>query len=85
MSGNITKLQFSSLKGKTINCHLPLGGFGISRYALDEFLYQKAISNGCEIIQETVENIVFHENESSLINFSANLINVSFSKSFGLK
>lgn len=63
---NITKLQFSSLKGKTINCHLPLGGFGISRYALDEFLYQKAISNGCEIIQETVENIVFHENEFTI-------------------
>ena len=59
---NITKLQFSSVKGKIINCNLPLGGFGISRYVLDELLYKKAISNGCRIIQETAENIVFNEN-----------------------
>ena len=63
---NITKLQFSSVKGKTINTTLPLGGFGISRFSLDEFLYKKAISNGCKIIQETVENIVFSENEFTI-------------------
>lgn len=63
---NITKLQFSSVKGKTINTILPLGGFGISRFALDEFLYKKAISNGCKIIQETVANIVFSENEFTI-------------------
>jgi hypothetical protein len=41
---------------------LPLGGFGVSRYALDEFLYKKAIAQGCKIIQDTVENIVFENN-----------------------
>jgi len=58
----ISKLQFSTLNGKVINSDLPLGGFGISRYALDLFLYEKALSNGCIIIQDTAENIVFNEN-----------------------
>lgn len=59
---NITKLQFSTFNGKTINCILPLGGFGVSRYALDEFFYKKAIVQGCKIIQDTVENVVFENN-----------------------
>ena len=59
----INKLQFSTSSGKTINTTLPLGGFGISRYTLDNYLYQKAIENGCQVIQETVQNIVFANNE----------------------
>ena len=38
---NITKLEFSTASGKTIKSILPLGGFGISRFALDEYLYRK--------------------------------------------
>ena len=30
----IEKLQFSTSNGTSISCDLPLGGFGISRYAL---------------------------------------------------
>ncbi|WP_264564169.1 NAD(P)/FAD-dependent oxidoreductase [Flavobacterium sp. N3904] len=56
---HITKLAFSIADGKMIECNLPLGGFGISRYALDEFLYKKALENGCEILQDSVENIVY--------------------------
>lgn len=58
---NITKLQFSTHNGTTIITDLPLGGFGISRYELDNYLYQKALSYGCKIIQETVENVVYSE------------------------
>ncbi|RTY93653.1 NAD(P)/FAD-dependent oxidoreductase [Flavobacterium sp. GT3R68] len=58
----ITKIIFSTSKGKVIEGHLPLGGFGISRYALDEFLYKKAISIGCNVIHETVESIDFKDN-----------------------
>lgn len=58
----INKLQFSTPKGKLINTDLSLGGFGISRYALDLFLYQKALYNGCVILQDTAESIVFNEN-----------------------
>jgi menaquinone-9 beta-reductase len=69
---NITKLQFSTTNGKSIYTKLPLGGFGISRYVLDEFLYKKAISNGCKIIQENVESIDFIDNEFT-ITMSNNL------------
>lgn len=58
----VSKLAFSIADGKMIQCELPLGGFGISRYALDDFLYKKAIDNGCEIIQDTVEEVVFENN-----------------------
>ena len=64
---NISKLQFSTTNKKTINTKLPLGGFGISRYVLDEFLYKKAIENGCQIIQENVENVDFIDDEFTII------------------
>lgn len=62
----ISKMEFSTAKGKIISAHLPLGGFGISRYALDHYLYQKAIANGCQIIQDTVTDVRFAENEFSI-------------------
>ncbi|MFV5696438.1 NAD(P)/FAD-dependent oxidoreductase [Flavobacterium sp. LB3P122] len=57
----ITKLEFSTVSGKKIKSILPLGGFGISRYTLDEYLYKKAIANGCEIIRDLVEEIDFED------------------------
>nr|WP_314835700.1 NAD(P)/FAD-dependent oxidoreductase [uncultured Flavobacterium sp.] len=59
----ITKLQFSIPNGKTVDCVLPLGGFGISRYALDEYLYRKTVSYGCTILKDSVESVVFNENQ----------------------
>lgn len=53
----ISKFSISSPKGRSLSCKLPLGGFGISRYTLDHFLFEKAIELGCEVIQEGVENI----------------------------
>lgn len=58
----ITKIVFSTSNGKTVRGNLPLGGFGISRYVLDHFLYQKATDNGCKFIHETVENVQFENN-----------------------
>ncbi|PJJ07929.1 hypothetical protein CLU83_1151 [Flavobacterium sp. 1] len=63
----ISKLDFSTADGRIIHCDLPLGGFGVSRYALDVFLYKKAIQNGCEIIQDSVDDIVY-ENEIHTIS-----------------
>jgi len=62
----IDKLEFSTLNGKVINSELPLGGFGVSRYALDLFLYEKAVADGCLMIQDTVENIIFKENRFTI-------------------
>ncbi|MBG6111339.1 flavin-dependent dehydrogenase [Flavobacterium sp. CG_23.5] len=60
---HITHLEFSTVSGKIIKSILPLGGFGISRYTLDEYLYKKAIANGCKIIRDTVDAIVFDAEE----------------------
>ena len=57
----ITLIEFSTSNGSSISCRLPLGGFGISRYALDLYLYKKAVANGCVFIQDTVEDIQFNE------------------------
>jgi len=59
----ISKIEFSTTKGKMICGTLPLGGFGISRFSLDYYLYEKAIENGCQIIQDTVSNIQFINEE----------------------
>jgi flavin-dependent dehydrogenase len=53
----ISKFTISSPNGRFLNCTLPLGGFGISRYTLDQFLFEIAVELGCEVIQEGVENI----------------------------
>lgn len=55
----ISKFEFSTSSGKTAKTELPLGGFGISRFALDAFLYQKAISINCTIIKENVTDVFF--------------------------
>lgn len=59
---NINKFQLTSIKGKTANMPLDLGGFGISRYALDYFLYQKAKATGVTFMLQTqVEEVKFDE------------------------
>jgi flavin-dependent dehydrogenase len=58
----ISKMEFSTATGKIISSDLPLGGFGISRYELDHYLYKKAIKNGCQIIHDTVTDIQFIDN-----------------------
>ena len=58
---HIRNLQFSSETGRTIETPLPLGGFGISRFTLDEFLYQKALSQNCEIIEDQVNEVIFKD------------------------
>lgn len=59
----ISELLYSSPAGYHINCSLPLGGFGISRYVLDYFLYQLAKERGCTIWEDIVENVTFINDE----------------------
>jgi menaquinone-9 beta-reductase len=82
---HISKLDFSTADGKRIQCDLPLGGFGLSRFVLDDFLYKKAIQNGCKIIKDTVTDIVY-ENDFFIIStsnygtISTNLVIGAFGK-----
>jgi len=55
----IDRLVISTTRGKTIETKLPLGGFGISRYTLDHFLFQKALQNNCTVIQDAVTEVIF--------------------------
>jgi len=59
----ISKFLFSTESGKTISGKLPLGGFGISRYEFDYFLYKRAIENNCKIIKDTATEINFSSDE----------------------
>lgn len=54
----ITRLQLSDTKGKEYEYQLPLGGMGISRFLLDDLLYQRALSCGVQVLtSERVEGI----------------------------
>ncbi|MGJ8666020.1 MAG: NAD(P)/FAD-dependent oxidoreductase [Patiriisocius sp.] len=55
---NITQFEITTNAGKSIHTKLPLGGFGMSRYALDLLLYKKAIETS-SIIIDTVTEIHF--------------------------
>ncbi|CAN5212633.1 hypothetical protein BH09BAC4_BH09BAC4_18940 [soil metagenome] len=55
----IHRFLLSTVSGKTIESDLPLGGFGVSRYAFDHFLYKKALALGVTIHQQQVVDIQF--------------------------
>lgn len=55
----ISKFEFTTQNGNMAKANLPLGGFGISRYSLDNLLYQKAKANGCSVIEDTVIDVSF--------------------------
>ncbi len=59
---NIDEVLISAPNGKFIKRPLSLGGIGISRYLLDDYLYQLAVQSGVTVLQNTkVENIQFSE------------------------
>jgi flavin-dependent dehydrogenase len=49
----LTRFQLSSVRGRSIILPLDLGGFGISRYTFDHFLFQEARSLGVEFLLNT--------------------------------
>lgn len=67
----IERVCISTVSGRKVETRLPLGGFGISRYALDAFLMEKAVNNGVDLLQDTVTNISF-VNEQFAIETAAN-------------
>ncbi len=51
---DIDQLEITTLKGEVLRKSLDLGGFGLSRYAFDHFLAEKAIESGVLIHENTV-------------------------------
>lgn len=62
----ISKFQFTCVQGTSLEAVLPLGGLGLSRFALDNFLYQQASKNGVLVKQQTVESVCF-ENDYFIV------------------
>jgi flavin-dependent dehydrogenase len=60
---SIDTLEFSSQKGSLLRLSLPLGGMGISRYALDDTLYKKALETGAAVNFATVFSVHFNSKE----------------------
>ena len=64
---------------------LPLGGFGISRYLLDDLLYKKAQSQNCHFIHEAIIDVHFEKDVftvllSSGLEIEAQIVIGSFGK-----
>ncbi len=81
----IKQLQLTSVNGKSATIALDLGGFGISRYSFDHFLYLKAKAKGVEFYLETeVDAIQFDENEFQIVtnqkSFSSDVVVGAFGK-----
>tara|TARA_R110002020_G_scaffold252485_6_gene466390 strand:+ start:1021 stop:2226 length:1206 start_codon:yes stop_codon:yes gene_type:complete len=81
----IDELEFSNVDGKSIKAKLPLGGFGISRYLLDNHLYEKVKNQGCNLLKETVESVDFMRKGFEVITsekdiFTASIVIGSFGK-----
>lgn len=55
----ITKFELSSSNNKLVTSDLPMGGFGISRYTLDNALYLKAKELGVNVMHDLVMGVQF--------------------------
>lgn len=55
----IGQFRLSSPAGRTLASPLDLGGFGVSRYQFDEFLYRRAVAAGVEFVFATVSDVAF--------------------------
>jgi flavin-dependent dehydrogenase len=82
---SINQLSISTIQGKSHNYDLPLGGFGISRYKLDNALYEIALELGVIIHTRTkVSDVQFSDDcfviESDRLITKAKLVVGSFGK-----
>lgn len=55
----ISNFQLTTHNNKSITANLPLGGFGMSRYQMDFQLYQLALENDVEVLQDVVTDVNF--------------------------
>lgn len=75
----LKRFILSDIKGNIAEVDLPLGGFGISRFQLDEFLYRKALELGVEVKTKTeVSDISFSENEFTVTLKNGENLNSEF-------
>lgn len=67
----ISRFLLSSVSGKEASVALPLGGFGISRFRFDHFLYEKALASGVKFeLNQQVEEV--ERNDDGFTTFFGN-------------
>ncbi len=81
----ITKFRISTPAGRNIYMPLDLGGFGLSRYVMDDALYKLALQRGVKVITGArVKNLEFAENRFKIVTdeleFSSDLAIGSYGK-----
>lgn len=59
----ISRLQITTVQGKSLESPLPLGGFGLSRFSFDQYLMKLAAERGCRIVQENVINVRYGQDK----------------------
>lgn len=80
----IKKLIVSSPNGNVLNAKLDLGGFGISRYFLDNELKKIAEKNGVIVLEKTKVNDAIYKNNAFTIKYNVEEITSSvLAGSFG--
>lgn len=62
----IHNFELTTNSNKKISSKLPLGGFGISRYKMDYELSKLALKNGVQILQDTVTDVNFSNNQFTI-------------------
>lgn len=70
----INTFELTTEHNSCIKCHLPLGGFGLSRYTLDNALFLKAKACQVYILQDTVTEVQFLKDEFSVITKDQSII-----------
>ena len=81
----LSKFQLSAISGKNTILPLDMGGFGISRYTFDHFLFQKAKSLGVTFLLDTeVDNVEFDNDKFKIKTqpkqFESDIVVGSFGK-----
>jgi len=81
----INQLNVSDTKGKIYDFKLPLGGFGVSRYQLDNALYKIALQKGVTVLTSCkVNDVLFEEDhftiQTTALNFTARVATGCFGK-----
>lgn len=81
----IKTLWITSVNGRKSELPLDLGGFGISRYAFDHFLFQQAVKNGAQVFENCEANTITLAGDRFLVEtsekiFEADVVIGSFGK-----
>lgn len=80
----ITRFSMSAIDGYSIETELPLGGFGISRYAFDNYLYLRAKELGVIFYFEKVISTAFKDDQFTVVtnvkNYTAKIVIGAYGK-----